>query len=163
LCYRHDNLALDLSSATEQLNILPAQPLSGGREQPGGCLLSYVVELLLRWASRKSPSKQPTGGRFGYLGDVGRRHVEERDPSVGRNARGRRVNASLPRSLDQPENDAHGLNHPTRRSESQRATVAAISTGGTLMTPRRMNSEMGSSSPRFLRTRRHRRVASEPA
>ncbi len=55
-----------------------------------------------------------------------------------------------------------GCNHPTNLSDTHKATVDATSTGATVTTPRRRNSEMGSSSPCWRKTRRQSRVASEP-
>jgi hypothetical protein len=68
----------------------------------------------------------------------------------------------LPCPFDQPDDGLHWLNHPTNLSDAHKATVDASSTAGTVTTPRRRNSEVGSSSPRWRRTRRQSRVASEP-
>ena len=94
--------------------------------------------------------------------DVGRCHVKDRDLGFSGDDPGCRVDASLPGPFDQPHDDPHGAHHPITRRESQSARVDAISTGGTVIAPRRRNSAVETSVPRCRRIRSHRSVASEP-
>ena len=108
-------------------------------------------------------SSNPAGRRRPErLLHIGRRHVQERNAGIRGNDRSRRIDAGLPAPLDHPDTRTHGPHHSTSRSESQRAKVAARSTGGTVTAPRRRNSMAGRSAPRRRRTRRQSRVASEP-
>lgn len=111
----------------------------------------------------KRPTEQSSGCRFGDLADIGGRDVEESGPRVRRKDLDGGVQTPFACPLDQSDNDAHrGRNHPTNLSDTHKAMVDACSTGGTVTTPRRRNSEVGSSSPRLRGTRRQSRVASEP-
>ena len=58
-----------------------------------------------------------------------------------------RVNARFPRPFNYPNDCPHVTYVPTIRSASHSARVAATSTGGTVIAPRRMNSMAGKSTP----------------
>ena len=83
------------------------------------------------------------------------------DLRVGGKNLGGTVEAALPCALDQPDDNPHWLNHPTNLSDTHKATVDASSTGGTVTTPRRRNSEAGSSSPCFRGTAKQGRKQAE--
>lgn len=157
-----DDFALDTSLTMDKLHVLTAETRRRRGEQLRGRLFRNGLELALGFAPEKRPPEQAGRNRVRRLGDIRWRDVKERDARAWGKALGGCVNAPLPRSFDDPEDDPHGNHHPTNRNESQRATVAAISTGGTVMAPRRINSRIGSSSPRWRRTRLQSRVASEP-
>lgn len=143
--HRANDLTFHPSPAVDQLRVRTAEPRGTGGEQLGGRLVRNILELGGGFAPAESPPYQANRCRLGYLAHIGRRHVQQRDAGLGGKVLSGRIHAALPRSLDQPDDDPHGSHHPTNFNEIHSATVAAISTKGTVMTPRRMNSRMGSS------------------
>jgi hypothetical protein len=157
-----DNFALHPAPKMNKLRVLPSEPRCRGLQDLQGLLVRDLLKTADRPVRPKSPTEQSGGCRFGDLADIGGRDVQERDPRVGGNELDCCVEAPLPCSLDQPDDDPHRFNHPINLSDTHKAMVDATSTRGTVTTPRRRNSEVGSSSPRWCRTRRQSRVASEP-
>ncbi len=156
------DFALDSSSKLDQLHALAAEPSGGGGKQQRPGLSRNLLKLGGGFAPAPGPAQQADPSRLGDITDIGGRHVQEGDAAAGGKVLGGHVKASLPGSLNHPDDGPHGRHHPTNRKETQSASVAATSTAGTLMAPRRVNSIMGSSSPRWRSTRRQSRVASEP-
>ena len=159
---RADDFALNPSPKMKKLSVRPSKPHCRGLQDRRGLLVRDILEMASRPVHPKAPAEQSGSCSFGDLADVGGRDVEQRNLRVGGNDLSGGVEAALPRALDQPHNDPHSLNHPINLSDAHKATVDASSTGGTVTTPRRRNSEVGSSSPRCRSTRRQSRVASEP-
>jgi len=157
-----DDLALYPSPTMNKLRILPSEPLCRGLQDLRGLLVRDLLEMAGGPVRPRSPTEQSRGCGFCDLADVGGRDVEERDLRVAGEDLGCGVEAPLPCPLDQPDDRPHWLNHPTNLSDAHKATVDVSSTGGTVTTPRRRNSEVGRSSPRLRSTRRQSRVASEP-
>ena len=157
-----DNFAFDPSPKMKKLSVVPSELRCRGFQDLQGLLVRDLLKTADRPVRPKSPTEQSGGCPFGDLADIRRRDVEERDARVGGNDPNGGIEAPLPCALDQPDDNPHWLNHPTNLSDIHKATVDASSTGGTVTTPRRRNSEVGSSSPRWRSTRRQSRVASEP-
>ncbi len=159
---RADNFALNPSPKMKKLSVLPSEPRCRGAQDLQGLLVRDLFETADGPVRPRSPPEQSGGCSFCDLADFGGRDVKEHDARVGGDDLGGGVETTLPCPLDQPNDDPHRLNHPTNLSDTHKAMVDASSTGGTVTTPRRRNSEAGSSSPRLRSTRLQSRVASEP-
>ncbi len=157
-----EDFALHPSPTMNKLRVLTSEPPCRGFEDLQGLLIRHLVELADGAVRPKGPTEQSGACHVADLTDLGGRDVEERDLRAGGNDLSGGVETPLPCSLDQPDDGPHWLNHPTSFKDTHKATVEATSTGGTVTTPRRRNSEVDSSSPRCRRTRRQSRVASDP-
>src|SRR4051794_22551832 len=154
---RRDDLVLDAAAALQRLGPAP-EPLRGvGQQRLGGLAGDHGRRRPRRRAvvAPEQPAGRPGGERL----DVAGGDDQQRDLSVGRHDRGRRVDARLPRGLGYPHDRAH---QSTRRA-NHNPIVEARSTSGTVIAPSRVYSPSSAGSSWACRTRRHSSVASEPA
>ena len=84
------------------------QAIRGGREQLGGLIIGDVLVSPVWLSRRKAAPEQSECGRIGGLGHIRWRHMQEGELGVGGKALDGRVDAPLPRALNNPDNDMHG-------------------------------------------------------
>ena len=157
-----DDFALNPSPTMNKLSVLPSEPRCRGFQDLQGLLVRDLLEMADGPVRAKArPSSPAVAASVTSPTSEG---VTWR--SVTRVSGGRIWAAASRHPCHVPSTNQMttltGCNHPTNLSDTHRARVDASSTGGTVTTPRRRNSEAGSSSPRLRSTRRQSRVASEP-
>jgi|HubBroStandDraft_6_1064221.scaffolds.fasta_scaffold00049_91 hypothetical protein len=105
----------------------------------------------------------PEQARIGSVQALGHRwidHVEEHDLSIWRGDFGNGIDTRRPGAVSEPRNELHDA--PEIRRTAQSAATPATREAGTVNNPRRVNSPMAGRTSWAWRTRRHKRVASDP-
>ena len=105
---RADHLAFDTTAPAHQLGVRMSEANRSGSKQLRRLVVRDVIVATVGFAPRKAAAEQSRGCCVGSLGDIRRRDMEKRESRIGGEVLDGRVDASLPRSLDHPDDDPHG-------------------------------------------------------
>jgi hypothetical protein len=102
------HFALDAPATAEQLDIGMAETSSGGGKQLRRLVIGHIVVAAGGSAPGEAAPEEAGGRRVGDFGDIRGCDVQERESRIRGKVLHGSVDAALPGSLDNPDDDSHG-------------------------------------------------------
>src|SRR5579862_6380862 len=102
-----NDLVFGTADQAQPFALSTAQTISRRGKQLGSLIAGDIVETPVWGARPQPPAEQPERGSAGSLAGVCRGHMQQREPRIAGEVLRRRVDAPLPRALDDPDDDMH--------------------------------------------------------